>query len=69
MIDYYAADLVDMAVCLVNAWLLLLDGAAGERKCDLAKIYAAEHLPSIHSAAQAILAADATPLQARSKVL
>jgi alkylation response protein AidB-like acyl-CoA dehydrogenase len=69
VIDYYAADLVDMAVYLVNAWLLLLDGAVGERKCDLARVYAAEHLPHIHSAAQAILAADAAPLQARSTVL
>jgi len=69
VIDYYAADLVDMAVYLVNAWLLLLDGAAGKRKCDLARVYAAEHLPRIHGAAQAILAADAAPLQARSTVL
>ena len=48
-----------MAVYLVNAWLLLLDGGASERKCDLVRVYAAEHLPHIHSAAQAILAADA----------
>jgi len=69
VIDYYAADLVDMAAYLVNAWLLLLDGGAGERKRDLARVYAAENLPHIHSAAQAILAADTAPLQARSTVL
>lgn len=69
VIDYYASDLVDMAVHLVNAWLLLLDGRSGPRKVDLARIYAAEHLPRIHGAAQAILAADTTPLQARSTVL
>jgi hypothetical protein len=69
LIDFYAADLVDMAVYLVNAWLLLLDGGSGERKRDLARIYAAEHLPHIQSAAQAILAADAAPLQARNTVL
>jgi alkylation response protein AidB-like acyl-CoA dehydrogenase len=69
VIDYYAADLVDMAAYLVNAWLLLLDGGSGEHKRDLAHVYAAEHLPHIHSAAQAILAADVAPLQARSTVL
>jgi hypothetical protein len=69
VIDYYAADLVDMAVYLVNAWLLLLDGGSGERKRDLARIYASEHLPHIRSAAQTILSADAAPLQARSTVL
>jgi alkylation response protein AidB-like acyl-CoA dehydrogenase len=69
LIDYYAADLVDMAVYLVNAWLLLLDGGSGERKRDLARIYASEHLPHIRSAAQTILSADAAPLQARSTVL
>jgi alkylation response protein AidB-like acyl-CoA dehydrogenase len=69
VIDYYAADLVDMAVYLVNAWLLLMDGRAGQRKIDLARVYAAEHLPRIHSAAQAILAADMTPLDARNTVL
>ncbi len=69
VIDYYASDLVDMAVYLVNAWLLLLDGGAGERKRDLVRVYTNEHLPRIHSAAQAILAADAVPLQARKTVL
>ncbi len=69
VIDYYAADLVDMAVYLVNAWLLLMDGKAGQRKTDLARVYAAEHLPHIHSAAQAILSANVAPLQARNTVL
>lgn len=69
VIDYYASDLVDMAVYLVNAWLMLLDGNSGQRKIDLARVYAAEHLPHIHSAAQAILSADTIPLQARNTVL
>jgi len=69
VIDYYASDLVDMAVYLVNAWLLLMDGRSGPRKVDLARVYVTENLPRIHSAAQAILAADLTPLQARSTVL
>jgi alkylation response protein AidB-like acyl-CoA dehydrogenase len=69
VIDYYASDLVDMAAYLVNAWLMLLDGNSGQRKIDLARVYTAEHLPHIHGAARAILAADAIPLQARNTVL
>jgi 3-(methylthio)propanoyl-CoA dehydrogenase len=68
IIDYYAVDLVDMACYLLNSWLLLRDGKFGPRKLELAKVYIAEHLPEIHRAGEAILAADATPLQAREKI-
>ena len=64
-IDYYAVDLVNMACWLVNSWLLLRDGLVAPRKLELAKVYLAEHLPEIHRAGEAILAADATPLLAR----
>jgi alkylation response protein AidB-like acyl-CoA dehydrogenase len=69
VIDYYAADLTDMAVYLLNSWLLLRSGLASERKQAVAQVYIADHLPKIHCAAEAIQAADATPLQLRAAVL
>lgn len=69
LIDYYAADLVDMAVVTVNGWLLLRDAARSPRKRDLVQVYLAQHLPRLHAAAQAILAADPAPLQTRASVL
>jgi hypothetical protein len=69
MIDYYASDLVNMAVYIFNSWLLLQDARVSERKRDLAQVYLAEHLPDIARAHQSILRADATPLQARNTVL
>jgi hypothetical protein len=69
LIDYYASDLVNMAVYILNTWLLLLDAPASERKRDLAQVYFAEHLPDIQRANQAILCANAVPLQARESIL
>jgi hypothetical protein len=69
VVDYYAADLTDMAVYVLNSWLLLQDARLTERKKEMARVYLAEHLPEVHSAAQAIHAADATPLEAREAVL
>lgn len=69
IIDYYAADLVDMAVYVVNSWLLLQDARLSERKKSIARVYLAEHLPRVHSTSAAINAADDTPLQVRETVL
>ncbi len=69
LIDYYASDLVNMAVYVVNSWLLLRDAQASERKRDLAQVYLAEHLPDVTRAHQSILHASAAPLQARDTVL
>ncbi len=69
LIDYYAVDLANMACLLVNSWLLLRDGLASSHKKALASAYIAEHLPEIHRAGEAILAADAAPLQARQAIL
>lgn len=69
IIDYYAADLVDMAVYVVNSWLLLQDARLSERKKSIARVYMAEHMPQVQSASAAINAADATPLQVRETVL
>lgn len=69
LIDYYACDLANMAVYVVNSWLLLRDAQASERKRDLAQAYLAEHLPDVTRAYQSILNASAAPLQARDTVL
>lgn len=69
VIDYYAADLTDMAVYIVNSWLLLQDARLSERKLAIARVYLAEHLPQVHRAGEAIHTADATPLEVRGAVL
>jgi acyl-CoA dehydrogenase-like protein len=69
LIDYYSSDLVDMAVYILNSWLLLQDAQASERKRDLAQVYFAEHLPDVTRAHQSIVNASAVPLQARNTVL
>jgi alkylation response protein AidB-like acyl-CoA dehydrogenase len=69
VVDYFAADLVNMAAYIVNSWLLLKDARFSERKRDLAQIYLGEHLKDIHVAAQSIQNADTSPLQARETIL
>jgi len=69
LIDYYASDLVNMAVYALNSWLLLQDAQVSERKRDLCQVYLAEHLPDITRAHQSILNANCAPLQARNTVL
>jgi len=69
IIDYYASDLTDMAVYIINSWLLLQDALVSERKADLAQVYIKEHLPKVHQAGELILKADETPLKVRETVL
>jgi hypothetical protein len=69
VIDYYAVDLVEMAAYLCNSWLLLQDGGRERRKANLAKVYASEHLPHIHSRSESIMNAETEPLQMREPVL
>jgi hypothetical protein len=68
VIDYYASDLADMAVYLVNFWLMLQDGCLAERKRDLARLYLDEHLPQVQVARQAIANASNAPLQMRASI-
>lgn len=68
VIDYYASDLADMAVYLVNFWLMLQDGRVSERKRDLARLYIDEHLAQFQSSRQAILNGGNAPLQMRTSI-
>jgi hypothetical protein len=69
VIDYYASDLADMSVYILNSWLLLQDARQSERKKAIAQVYIADHLTQIHRAAETIQGADAMPLEARELVL
>jgi hypothetical protein len=71
VIDYYASDLTDMAVVVINSWLMLRAArlAPEGKKPAMARVYLAEHLPRVQSAGAAIQSADATPLLVRDTIL
>jgi alkylation response protein AidB-like acyl-CoA dehydrogenase len=69
LIDYYASDMVDMMVYVINCWLMLQDARLDKRKRATAQVYISEHLPRIRKAVAAVQAADPTPLQARDIIL
>ncbi len=71
VIDFYAPDLTDMAVAVVNFWLLLQDArrAPEGRKPAMARVYVVQHLPEVQKAGAAIQAADPTPLRVRDEIL
>jgi alkylation response protein AidB-like acyl-CoA dehydrogenase len=68
VIDYYASDLADMAVYLVNSWLMLQDGRVSERKRELARLYINQHLAQVQQAGQAIMNSGNQPVQTRSSI-
>ena len=69
VIDYYASDMVDAMVYVINCWLLLQHARADERKRAIAQVYIAEHLPRVKKAVAAVQAADPSPLQVKDVVL
>jgi alkylation response protein AidB-like acyl-CoA dehydrogenase len=69
IIDYYAVDLTEMAVYIVNSWLLLQDALVSQRKTDLASVYIKEHMPKVQQAGEMILKSDRQPLDARDTIL
>jgi hypothetical protein len=68
MIDYYASDLADMAVYLVNCWLVMRDGRVSERKRELAQLYIIERLLLIEGARSRILSSENTQLLKLSSI-
>jgi alkylation response protein AidB-like acyl-CoA dehydrogenase len=69
LISYYAVDLVDAAVHVVNGWLLLRAGRLSERKQQMARVYISEALPKIFKAVTTLQAVDPTPLQSKDGIL
>jgi alkylation response protein AidB-like acyl-CoA dehydrogenase len=69
VIDYYACDVVDVAVPVINSWLLLQEARQDARKQSIAQVYIDEHLRKIQSAVAAVRAADPAPLKNRDAIL
>jgi hypothetical protein len=69
LIDYYASDLVDVAVRVLTSWLVLQDARASELKRELARVYIGENLPKICGGAAMLQTGDRAPLQARDSLL
>jgi hypothetical protein len=69
LIDYYAADLADMAIYVINCWLMLRDARLVDWKREMARVYIAETLPKIHGKAAVFQAIDPAPVQARALLL
>jgi alkylation response protein AidB-like acyl-CoA dehydrogenase len=63
-VDYYAVDLVEMAIWIVNGWLLLRDTTIAEHKKPVARAYVASFAPKVRAAAEVVLASDPVPLEA-----
>ncbi len=63
-VDYYAVDLVEMAIWIVCGWLVLRDAAVADHKKPVARAYVASIAPKARSAAEVVLAANPVPLEA-----
>jgi len=62
-VDYYAVDLVEMAIWLVGGWLMLRDTSAAEDKKPIARAYVASITPKARAAAEVVLASSPVPLE------
>ena len=63
-VDYYAVDLVEMAIWIVGGWLLLRDTTVAEHKKPVARAYVASLVPKARAAAEVVLASNPVPLEA-----
>jgi hypothetical protein len=69
LIDYYASDLADVAVYVLNSWLILQDARATERKRELARVYIAETMPRLRGNVAVLQALNPAPIEARDVIL
>ena len=69
VIDYYAQDLADMAIYVVNSWLLLRDARLSEHKREMVRVYVSEVMPKIRGAASTLRSIDPELLGVRRTVL
>jgi hypothetical protein len=63
-VDYYAVDLVELAIGLVCGWLLLRDTTVADGKKPVARAYVSSLVPRARAAAQVVIAASPVPLEA-----
>ena len=68
-VDYYAVDLVEMAIWLVGGWLMLRDTSATEGKKPIARAYVASITPKARAAAEVVLASNPVPLESIAVLL
>jgi 3-(methylthio)propanoyl-CoA dehydrogenase len=69
LLDYYAVDVVELAVGILTSWLVLRDADAAARKQELARVYLAETLPQLRSRVCTLQALEPAPVQARETIL
>ena len=62
--DYYAVDLVEMAIGIVDGWVLLRDTNVAEHKKPVARTYVASLAPKARAAAEVVMASNPVPLEA-----
>ncbi len=63
-VDYYAVDLVEMAIWVVGGWLMLRDTIVAEDKKPIARAYLASIAPKVRAAGEVVIAANPVPLEA-----
>jgi alkylation response protein AidB-like acyl-CoA dehydrogenase len=68
VISYYADDLTEYAIYLVNSWLMLQDAARSESKQEMARFYISEALPKMYTKEAILRAIDPSVLRARELV-
>jgi hypothetical protein len=66
LIDFYAGNLVDMAVWIACSWLILRDAGILPRKKNLARAYLADVLPKIRVAGATVLESSTAALEAKA---
>ena len=69
LIDYYASDLVDIAVYVINSWLVLQAAGESEQMRELARFYIGETMPKIRGKVAILQAIDPTPVMAKDVIL
>jgi hypothetical protein len=69
LIDYYAVDLVDIAVYVINSWLVLQAAGESDQMCELARFYIGETMPKIRGKVATLQAIDPTPIKAKDVIL
>jgi len=69
VIDFYAGDLVDMAVWIICAWLILRDAQFLPHKKDLFRAYLADVLPKIRVAGEVVMKSSTTVLDVKKSLL
>jgi hypothetical protein len=63
-VDFYAVDLVETAISVASAWLLLRDAAVTERKQAVARAYLAMIAPKVRAAVDVVMASSPVPFEA-----